>query len=301
MWYNLYIMEIINKDNNIVLKNVSDFELSHIFDCGQCFRFSKTGENTYTGVSFGKALTISKNGDDIVLHGTSSEDFENIWYNYLDLSRDYSKIKNRLSGDGCMDNAIKEGYGIRILNQDLFEVIISFIISQSNNIPRIKKIIETLCKTAGEKINYEGKTYYSFPSPEAILECDISLLHAGYRDKYITGAAKLVKDSPDFLDELKAASSKTAKKMLLSIYGIGNKVADCIMLFGLGRTDSFPVDVWMQRIMEQLYFKKKCTKSEISEYAAKKFGDLGGIAQQYLFYYALNHKNELNQEIGNGK
>lgn len=287
-------MVIIKNNNDIILKDMRDFELSHIFDCGQCFRFRKTGEEEYTGVAKGHVLRISKSGDSFVLHNTTEEDFNDVWLDYFDLERDYSRIKASFAGDECMDKAMEEGFGIRILRQELFETIISFIISQSNNIPRIKTIIEALCKLCGERITLGTEEYYAFPGPEAILNCDISLLHAGYRDKYILNAARMVYENPSFLDELKAADTQTAKKLLMSMHGIGNKVSDCILLFGLGKTDSFPVDVWMHRIMEQLYFRKKCSIQEISEYAAAKFGEYSGIAQQYLFYYALNHKNELN-------
>lgn len=287
-------MEIKEIDNNIVITHLPDFELKHTFDCGQCFRFYPENDGKYTGIAFNKAVTLSQTNDTVILENTNIKTFNDIWLNYLDLNNDYSNIKKTLSGNECMDEAIKEGFGIRILKQDLFETIVSFIISQSNNIPRIKKIIETLCCSYGNPIDYNGKIYYSFPSPEVILESDLSVLHAGYRDKYIIEAAKTVVNKPSFLDELRAASTPEAKKMLMSIHGIGNKVSDCILLFGLGKADSFPVDVWMKRIMEKLYFKRECSIQEISEYASKKFGNYSGYAQQYLFYYALNHKNELN-------
>ncbi len=294
--YNLYIMEIKYIDNNTIVTGQADFELSDIFDCGQCFRFSPSGDDEYTGVAFSKALTVKKSGEDIIFFDTSPEDFKSVWFDYFDFGRDYGAVKQAIGGEGCMDRAVSEGGGIRILRQDLFETIISFIISQSNNIPRIKGIIETLCRIAGEKILYRGKEYYSFPSPEAILNCDISALRAGYRDKYIISAAKLINEKPEFLHELQNASTEDAKKMLMRMTGVGNKVSDCILLFGLGKTNSFPVDVWMKRIMERLYFKRSCSVGEISSYAREKFGDYSGFAQQYLFYYALNHKSELTAE-----
>lgn len=289
-------MEIKFADNNTIVTAQPDFEPRHIFDCGQCFRFLPTGDGEYTGVAYSKALTIKKAGEKIIFFDTSPEDFKNIWYDYFDLGRDYGKIKEQIGGEGCMNRAIDEGSGIRILKQDLFETIISFIISQSNNIPRIRKITETLCTLCGEKTEYRGKTYYAFPTPEAVLESDISVLHAGYRDKYIISAAETVFRCPSFLDELKSADTAGAKKMLMQMTGIGNKVSDCILLFGLGKTDSFPVDVWMKRIMEKLYFRRKCTIPEISSYAEQKFGEYSGFAQQYLFFYALNHKSELSAE-----
>ncbi len=290
-------MEIKKINGNILLEKPTDFKLKHIFDCGQCFRFVQTGDNEYTGVAGSKALTIAETDEGIILYDTSYADFENFWSNYFDLGNDYTIIKNSLSGETCMNEAIEEGDGIRILRQNLFETIISFIISQSNNIPRIRKIIESLCALCGDEISYRGKVYYSFPSPEAILKKDISPIKAGFRDKYILNAAKYVVENPGFLAKLKKADSEAAKKMLMSLRGIGNKVSDCILLFGLGKTDSFPVDVWMHRIMEQLYFCKKCSIPEISAYAAEKFGNYSGYAQQYLFYYALNHKSDFKEEL----
>lgn len=285
-------MEIKQINNNIVVKKTKNFILEHIFDCGQCFRFIKTNENEYTGVAGDKALTILQDNDDIIFNNVTYDEFRNFWFDYFDMNNDYSGIITSINGDDCMNLATSEGSGIRILNQDLFETIISFIISQSNNIPRIRKIIDSLCKLCGNEIKHGSETYYSFPTPEAIINTDISPIKSGYREKYIKNAAKFIYESPDFIDELKTANTQTAKNMLMSLDGIGNKVSDCILLFGLKKTDAFPVDVWMHRIMEQLYFKKKCTISEISEYAAAKFGNYSGYAQQYLFYYALNHKGD---------
>lgn len=287
-------MVISENNGDIIITELDDFDPRHIFDCGQCFRFYETGKDEYTGVANGHAVKVSRCGDSIIFKNTDLETFNSVWYDYFDLGNEYKVIKNSLRGEECMNLAIDEGFGIRILKQDLFETIISFIISQSNNIPRIKKIIETLCTSFGEEISYCGNTYYTFPTPEAILSGDISVLHAGYRDKYILDACRTVLDNPGFLEELRCADTSAAKKMLMSMNGVGNKVSDCILLFGLGKTDSFPVDVWMKRIMEQLYFKKTCSIQEISDYASKKFGKYSGYAQQYLFFYALNHKNELN-------
>ena len=290
-------MEVRKNNGNIIIKNVTDFDLKHIFECGQCFRFENTNTHEYTGVAGGKAITLSHVGSELTLYDIDENEYTSFWAHYLDLERDYAHIKNILNVDECMTHAISEGGGIRILNQDLFETIISFIISQSNNIPRIKKIIESLCVHYGTPIQYRKKTYYSFPSPEIIAEADLSVIKAGFRDKYIQKAANYISAHPEFLSQLKEADTKTAKSMLMSFEGIGNKVSDCILLFGLNKTDSFPVDVWMHRIMQQLYFKKQCTKDEISEYAAQKFGAYSGYAQQYLFYYALNHKSELKEEL----
>lgn len=286
-------MKIINDNNNLIVSGIRDFNLKHIFDCGQCFRFNEVDENTYLGVAKGKALRISQSGDTITLYCTSQSDWDNIWYDYFDMGRDYGKIKHTLSQDSVMKDAIVYGDGIRILNQDLWEAVISFIISASNNIPRIKGIIERFCAAFGKPINYMGETYYTFPDIATVASLskdDLAVIRAGFRDKYIMDAAQRF-SAGDLTEEyIYSLSTPDAKKALMSINGIGNKVSDCILLFGLSRTDSFPVDVWIKRIMEYCYFDGEQSIDTISELAKRKFGDLGGFAQQYLFFYARENK-----------
>ena len=287
-------MNIETKNNDLILKNVSDFNLTHIFDCGQCFRFNQNDDGTYTGVAKGKALTISQTHDTVILYDTSEEDFKNIWYDFFDFDRDYKKIKNTLSCDPVMADAITFGQGIRILNQDLWEAIISFIISSSNNIPRIKGIVERLCQNFGKKIEYMGKTYYSFPTLDelqGITADDLSVIRAGFRDKYIIDAIDKFSSGLLSVDYINSLSTTDAKNALMSIKGVGNKVSDCILLFGMNRADSFPVDVWIKRIMEYCYFNnEEQSIKTISDFANAKFGTLGGYAQQYLFFYARENK-----------
>jgi len=286
-------MEIQVQNNNIILKNVKDFNLNHIFDCGQAFRFNQTGQNTYTGVAFGQALTISQCDDEVILYDTTYENFVNLWYEFFDFDNDYSKIKSTLATDEFMSEATKHGYGIRILGQDLWETIISFIISASNNVPRIKGIVERLCQAFGNEVEYMGNVYYTFPSADKLAALnleDLSVIRAGFRDKYILDAAKKICDGTISLEAIKAMSTSDAKNALMSINGIGNKVSDCILLFGLNRQDSFPVDVWIKRIMEYCYFTEEQPINVISDYAKEKFGNLGGYAQQYLFFWARENK-----------
>ncbi len=287
-------MKIYEHKNDIVIADQSDFELSDIFDCGQCFRFNPNADGSYTGTAFGRTIRISKRGDDIVLHSTSISDFDLIWRSFLDLERDYSEIKDRLGTDDVMSEAVRYGEGIRILNQELWETMISFIISASNNIPRIKKIIELLCANFGTAHTYEGRIYYSFPTPEMIASLDLSdlsVIRAGFRDKYILDCARNVASGAIDLDAIRFMTTPHAKEALLSIRGVGNKVSDCILLFGLSRFDSFPIDVWIKRVMEHCYFSGTVQSIQtISDFANEKFGDLGGIAQQYLFFYARENK-----------
>lgn len=286
-------MNIVSFQNNIIISDIEDFDLAQTFECGQCFRWNKNPDGSYTGVAFGHALTIKQDNDTITLFDTDEKTFYNIWYDYFDLGRNYSDIKKTLSKDHVLKKAIHYGSGIRILKQDLWETIISFIISASNNIPRIKKIIESLCYNFGDEITYMGNTYYSFPSPSSLFGKtteDISVIRAGFRDKYILDAVNKVFVCDINLDCIKNMKNTDARKELLKIYGVGNKVCDCIMLFSLSHTDSFPVDVWIKRIMEYCYFDGEQSIKDVSLFAREKFGQLAGFAQQYLFFYARENK-----------
>ena len=290
-------MRIDTDKNNIILTDVHDFDIHHIFGCGQCFRFNLTDNNTYVGVAHGHALRISQNGSDVTLYNTSAEDFSNIWYDYFDLGTDYYAIKEALSSDSVMREACSFGGGIRILRQPLWETVVSFIISASNNIPRIKGIIERLCENFGDKIIYEGNIFYSFPSPSVLAELsldDLSVIRAGFRDKYILNAAGKFSDGTLSDTYMRSLSVSDAKKALMSINGVGNKVSECILLFGLSHTESFPVDVWIKRIIEHCYFGSEQSIDTVSRFANEKFGSLGGYAQQYLFYWARENKIGIN-------
>ena len=285
-------MKISSKNNNLILTDVADFKLEHIFECGQCFRWEKEPDGSYIGVACNRALKISQENDSVIFYDTTREDFDKIWFNYFDFGTDYSRIKRTLSNDPVLLQAVRFGDGIRILNQDLWECVVSFIISQSNNIPRIKKIIATLCELYGEKISYMGKTYYSFPDIKKISSLskeELSIIKAGFRDKYIISACEYFNNefADGYFNEL---SYDEAKTELMRIKGIGAKVADCILLFGLSKRSSFPVDVWIKRVVEYFYFDEPQNIGKISEFAKCKFGELGGYAQQYLFYYARENK-----------
>ena len=286
-------MEISCKNGNVLLTDTDSFELSHIFDCGQCFRWNRNPDGSFSGVAMNRALKISKHDGKVIFHNTSIDDFNNIWREYFDLNTSYSEIKKELSSDKILKEAIGYGDGIRILKQDLWECVVSFIISASNNIPRIKKIVENLCCNFGEKISYMGEVFYTFPTPEKInsltLE-DLSVIKAGFRDKYILDAAEKFVSGEISYDKLLNMSAADAKKMLMTIKGVGNKVADCIVLFGLSKCESFPVDVWIKRIMEYCYFDGEESIEKISAFAKENFGVLGGYSQQYLFFYARENK-----------
>ena len=286
------VMRVYEKDNNLILENVYDFDICQTFECGQCFRWEKADKG-YIGVAFSRVLHIVQDGETVILYNTSMSDWENIWHDYFDFGRDYSSIKKELSKDDVMKKAIAFGGGIHILNQEPFECLISFIISASNNIPRIKKIIDTLCRNFGESIEYCGRTYYTFPSSEVIASLtleDIGIIKAGFRDKYIINAAKCIASGITDLECLKNASYDYAKTEPLKLSGVGKKVCECVLLFSLGKTSGFPVDVWIKRIMEYCYFSEEQTNDAIARYASEKFSNLGGFAQQYLFYWARENK-----------
>lgn len=278
---------------DLVVTGLKDFDLKHIFDCGQCFRWNADADGSYTGVALGRALKIRQSGDTVTLFDTSEKDFQNVWRRYFDLDRDYGGIKKALADDDVMRKAVEYGEGIRILNQDLWETVVSFIISASNNIPRIKGIIERLCALYGSEIEYGGEIYYSFPDFETLSRLkaeDLAPIRAGFRDKYIIDAAKRFASGDIDEKYIRSLDAEGAKRELMRINGVGNKVANCILLFGLSHTEAFPVDVWIKRIMEYCYFEGETSIGAVSEFAEKKFGSLGGFAQQYLFFYAREEK-----------
>ena len=270
------------------------FELADVFECGQCFRWNKEENGSYTGVFHKNVINVEKNGDVITFKGVCEGNIEKVCTQYFDLERDYSKIRNELSKiENKLKNSIEHGKGIRILNQDLWETIISFIISANNNIPRIKLIIDRLSKSYGQKIKWNGKEYYTFPTAEELKNVkveDFRKLGLGFRDIRLYETTKMVLNKEVDLDNLKNMPTEKAREELLKLSGVGPKVADCILLFSdLKRFDVFPIDVWVRRVMNELYIKKedetKVTKKEIQAIADSKFGNLQGLAQQYLFYW----------------
>ena len=287
-------MKLDIKEQKYIIKSCKSFELKDIFECGQCFRWNKQEDGSYTGVFRRNVLNVKSKNNQIIISGICQEDIEKVCMDYFDLNRNYEEIKSKLSKvDNYMQESIKYGAGIRILNQDLWEMIISFIISANNNIPRIKKIIEKMSKEYGTEIEFRNQTYYTFPTTEQLSRAniqDLRKLGLGFRDKYIYETTKIIKEGKIDLVELQEKDTTSARKELLTLAGVGPKVADCILLFStLKRFDVFPIDVWVRRVMNDLYIhnevEEKVSKKEIKKLAKEKFGDLEGIAQQYLFYW----------------
>lgn len=282
------------KEQSYILENANSFNLRDIFECGQCFRWNKEDDESYTGVIENNVLNVKNIENKIIFKGICNGNIQEIVTNYFDLNRDYTKIKNELSKiDDYMKNSIKYGEGIRILNQDLWETIISFIISANNNIPRIKGIIERLSKKYGKEIIWDGKKYYTFPTPEELRNVSVEeyrKLGLGFRDIRVYETTKMILNKEVDLKKLFKEETETVREELLKLSGVGPKVADCILLFStLKRFEVFPIDVWVRRVMNDLYIKnedeKKVSKKQILEIAEKKYGNLAGIAQQYLFYW----------------
>ena len=283
------------KEQEYLLKNAKSFELKDIFDCGQCFRWNIEKDGSYTGVFKNNVINVKKEKQDVYFKGVCDGEIQEVIENYFDLNRDYEQIKSKLSKiDEYMKNSIEYGAGIRILNQDLWETIISFIISANNNIPRIKGIIERLSKKYGNKLKWNGNEYYTFPTPEQLKDVTVQEyrnLGLGFRDIRLYETTKMVLQKEIDLKQLKQEKDTLkVKEQLLKLSGVGPKVADCILLFSeLKRFDVFPIDVWVRRVMNDLYIKEKneekVSKKKIESLAKEKFGNLSGIAQQYLFYW----------------
>lgn len=273
------------RKGEVELSDVRDFDLVRIFECGQCFRWNSDEYGVYSGVALGYAAKIRRENDSIFISG-SVADFESIWRDYFDLDRDYEEIRKMLCIDEYMCAAVNFGAGLRILRQEKWEALCSFIISQCNNIPRIKKIIDALCRAFGEEIYLGGETYYAFPKPEILAEQsinDLSFLRCGYRAAYIIEAAKAVHSGILDLNRLAELNVSDSLNALKALKGVGDKVANCIVLFGLSKLDAFPVDVWMKKTIAEHYDK---------DFDPKIFGSYAGIAQQYMFYYARSGFNK---------
>ena len=287
------------REQRYVIKNIESFEPKHIFECGQCFRWNIEDDGSYTGVVKNNVLNVKKEENSIIIKGMCEDNLEELCKDYFDLDTDYQKIKNKLSKlDNNLRVSIKYGNGIRILKQDIWEALISFIISANNNIPRIKGIIERISKEYGEEIIWDNKKYYTFPNPEQLSNASVSDLRKlglGFRDVRVFETCRLINQNIISIEELEMIKNiDELKEQLLRFPGVGPKVADCIMLFSMKKLKVFPIDVWVKRVMTELYGdeirKLKNTNTIISnkqilEYAQQYFGNLAGVAQQYLFYW----------------
>lgn len=244
---------------------------------GQAFRWSHDENNVFSGIAGGKPLKIRQETDGVTFLGVDEEDLP-LWLGYFDAETDYNAIIERFSADKVLKLAAGENRGLRILRQEPFETLISFIISQNNNIPRIKGIISRLCESFGEKCG----EYYAFPSVQRLAEldeADLAPLRAGFRGRYIIDAARKTKDKTVDLGKIYDMTYDEGKAELKRIVGVGDKVADCVLLFAYHKTEAFPMDVWIKRIVAEHY----------PDGLPECMGSDKGIAQQYLFEYFRNN------------
>ena len=266
--------------NGIAFVGVKDLDLRETLDCGQAFRWEENDDGSFFGVVKKQAVNVYLENDTLTLLGATKADCD-MWYDYFDFSLDYGKVREKLSKTHkVMNDAAKYAPGIRILKQEPFEALISFIISQNNNIQRIKKIVKSLCENFGEQINENA---FAFPTAEKLSTLskeDLGILKAGFRDRYILDATNKVNSGEIVFDEIRKLPYDDAQKSLMKITGVGKKVADCTLLYGMHRLESFPLDVWMKRAMKVLFDGE----------SPEIFGEYAGIAQQYIFHYSRMHK-----------
>ena len=289
------VNNIVIENDKVILDGVKNFNIKQILECGQCFRWEKVGELNYIGVAHGRVIEVIQEDDKVTILNTNEEDFNNIWLDYFDLKRDYSEIKRGLEHDEILGKSVEYGYGIRLLNQEHFELLISFIISSRNSIPSIMKTIKKISQKWGTPIEYKGNIYYTFPTPEQLkgaTEEEIKETGASFRSKYIVDTiAKVNESSYDFdLERISKLNADECHTALQNFKGVGSKVADCIMLFSMRKYSAFPVDVWVKRAMIFFYGAEDASLNKIRIFARDKFGELAGFAQQYLFYYARENK-----------
>lgn len=266
--------------NGVKISGVRDLDLAQTLDCGQSFRWSEQPDGSFKGIAYGKSVSVSLEGEDLYIYNATKADFENIWYDYFDFSLDYGKIREDISKiHPVLSEAAKYAPGIRILRQEPYEALCTFIISQNNNIKRIKGIVQRLCESFGEEI---GENEFAFPTAEKMASLspdDLAPLRAGFRNRYLIDAAKKVAGGEVDLEKCRTLDYEEARRELTKITGVGVKVADCTLLFGLHRIEAFPIDVWMKRAMEKLF----------PDMTAADFGEYAGIAQQYIFHYSRMH------------
>ena len=268
--------------------NVECFNLKYTLECGQCFRWECIEDNTYIGVIEDRVIKIKQQGNKLLIWSSLTTNLEQAVSKYFDLNKDYSFLEKEIAKiDKNVEESLKYSSGIRILNQPLFETIISYIISANNNIKWISRSVKDISRKYGKKVLFEKNEYYLFPTLEEIANITIDDLlecGTGFRARYIKNVINYFLDNKSFLMNLENMDTENARKSLMSLMGVGPKVADCILLFSLKRGEVFPIDVWVKRIMEKLYFKDNTGIKEISEYAKDKFGKYAGIVQQHLFH-----------------
>ena len=270
---------------DIVVYDIKHFDLAQTLDCGQAFRWVSSGDGKFSGIAHGRRLDVELTGGNLILRNVTEEEFYAIWESYFDLGRSYANLRNIFSSHSTMTKALSFSAGLRLMRQEPWEMLISFILSQNSNIPRIKKMIQHLCENFGQMLPCGG---CAFPKPDILATLTpqaLDVIKSGYRAPYIIDAAKRVAASATDLATIYTQPTELVRQALLQIHGVGPKVADCVLLFGFGRVECFPLDVWMKRVMATLY--PSGFPQELQTYA--------GIAQQFLFHYARSHGDEFKE------
>jgi len=267
---------------------VDTFNLKFTLECGQCFRWKEVNTNTYIGVIQDRVIKIKQEREKLYIWSNKKDNLEEVTKDYFDLTKDYNKLEKEIVKiDDNIKQAVGFSSGIRILNQPLFETIISYIISANNNIKRISRSVDEISKMYGTKVDFEGEEYYLFPTIEQLAKCtneELLKCGLGFRARYVVHDIEEFIQNPNIMENLGQMTTKEVQENLLKLMGIGPKVADCIMLFSLRKSEVFPVDVWVKRIMEKLYFKRNTSLKTIREFAKENYGENAGIIQQHLFY-----------------
>ena len=284
-------MTYYEKNGGVFLTGCENFSVKKTLECGQVFRYGILSENKYQICAGEKMVYIEETDGKVYFYPCEKTEFQDFWLNYFDLPRDYGVINAALTkSGGVMERAVSFGGGIRILNQLPFETLISFIVSQRKNIPAIKKAVDNICAFAGRDMG----GYYAFPTPEALAGLtyeDFCALKTGFRAKYLFDAAQKVYKGEVSLK--KDMAQDALRGELLKIYGVGEKIADCTLLFAFGARDVFPIDVWIKRAVETFYFDgENLSINEIAAFAREKYGNCAGCAQQYLYYYARSSRRD---------
>ena len=267
----------------LTLSSSAELHLKNTLFCGQCFRWREEEDGSFFGVADGRAARLWER-DGMVYLESDREDDE-FWPRYFGLELDYRSVVQRFRQDRILKKCLEYGAGIRVLLQPPWETTLSFILSANNNIPRIRRMIETLCVSAGDKKTFRGREYFTFPSAQRLAGLkteDLALVKAGYRDKYVIGTAKMVAGGQVDFDAVAEMDTRSARRELCRLPGVGPKVADCILLFGFARYEVFPKDVWTKRILQEAYHMEDGAEDRL---IARRFGQYAGIAQQYLYYY----------------
>ena len=298
---------VCENNNSIEVGPIKAFDLEKTMECGQCFRAYKDDNSCYIIVAMGKVIKVEQQGERLLIHNTNLSDFKSIWFDYFDLQTDYQAINERLSEAYKFKEILEFSSGLRLLRQEFSETLISFILSTRCNISLLEKMIYNICHDFGSSTIYEGKEYFLFPDIACLSELQEEQLKnckVGFRANYIIRTSSIIKDNKDHFASLYSMDRSAAREKLLNLHGVGIKVADCTLLHsGMNRT-VFPVDIWIKRIMQEVYGCDAMKNKETYEFVDTHFGDLCGIAELYLFNYSHLNKigtvkmnNELEQCI----